>query len=117
LRGTIQHGTKKTTYLPSDICAKHGVSEEDIYQLKTTKQIEDVVFEIADFAKGNLDHARTLNVPKEAFPVLNYALISEIILDKLQKKNFNIMTLEYTPDFIRLKLQIKLLVNKWKNKF
>jgi len=105
------------TYLPSDICAKYHVSEEDIYQMTSTKSIEDVVFEIADFAKAHVDHARTLKVPKEANPALLYSVLIDLILSKLQKKNFNIMTDVYSPDHLRLKLQINLLIKKLRDKF
>eukprot|EP01080_Neovahlkampfia_damariscottae_P007845 gene7845-12318_t len=75
LRGTIYHARNRITYLPSDICAKYRVSEEDIYQMKSSKSLEDVVFEIADFAKAHIDHARTLTIPKEANAPLLHSVL------------------------------------------
>lgn len=72
LRGTMHHAQKQTTYLPASLCAKYGVTEEMIYACINRKEIEDVVFEVADHAKAHLDYARKIakDVPKEANKIL-----------------------------------------------
>jgi hypothetical protein len=44
---------------------KHNVTEDMIYSKVNTKEIEEVVFEIADHAKAHFDFAK--NHQKEAF--------------------------------------------------
>ncbi|ELR18356.1 phytoene synthase family protein, putative [Acanthamoeba castellanii str. Neff] len=107
LRGTPYHLQQRQTYLPMDLLAKHGVSEEAIYQgnLEHAQNLPEVVYEVASAAHAHLKHARELKstVPKEAYSALYSSFIAEDYLNKLEKAKFN----------GSLGLQAKLLYNHY----
>ncbi|KAL0482199.1 hypothetical protein AKO1_013324 [Acrasis kona] len=91
LRGTAYHAEKnRTTFLPASVCAKYGVTEEDIYKKQYTKSIGDAVFEVADQAKAHLDAARDhaksiIDPPTDYKRVLQIATFCDLFLYRLQK--------------------------------
>eukprot|EP01116_Phalansterium_solitarium_P002382 TRINITY_DN12376_c0_g1_i1.p1 TRINITY_DN12376_c0_g1~~TRINITY_DN12376_c0_g1_i1.p1 ORF type:complete len:327 (+),score=63.32 TRINITY_DN12376_c0_g1_i1:122-1102(+) len=98
LRATPHHASKRRSYLPLDLMAKHGVSQEDLFRGQISQQLTDVVFEVASSAKLQLDKARSLDrVPTEAFPALIPAVLHDDFLKRLQKAHFNI----YDPSLKR----------------
>ena len=42
---------RRRCYLPVDLCAKEGVSQEDIYRGRPSEGLSNVVFQIASVAK------------------------------------------------------------------
>ncbi|KAG6553222.1 hypothetical protein Mapa_004956 [Marchantia paleacea] len=92
LRGTPVHGSRRRTYIPIDIAAKHGLSQEDIYRGQNREALADAVHEVASFANAHLVHARglTSTVPKGAVTVLLPAVPAGLLLQSLEKCNFNV---------------------------
>jgi NADH dehydrogenase [ubiquinone] 1 alpha subcomplex assembly factor 6 len=112
LRSTVFVAQDQYTFLPAVTCAKYGVTEEMIYEMKEIKEIQDVVYEIADYAKAHLDHAKKLEYPKEAYPVFLIAVLTDNFLAKLEKNNFAIMDpTSYKQESMLLKNAISIL---WK---
>jgi NADH dehydrogenase [ubiquinone] 1 alpha subcomplex assembly factor 6 len=85
LRSLAYHAAQRKTYLPLDLCVKHGLADEALYALvkaqsgeivsdydlnRTASALSDVVYEVASVAKIHLDHARMLTndkVPRIAY--------------------------------------------------
>eukprot|EP00967_Tisochrysis_lutea_P035605 scaffold42697_cov17-Tisochrysis_lutea.AAC.1 len=79
LKGTKYHGERRRSYLPVELCAKHGVSQErheiepgddkDCTDLcaQPSDGMCDVVLAVASVAKNHLDEARALagRIPRE----------------------------------------------------
>jgi len=115
LRGTPYHLRSRHTYLPIELLAKHGVSEEALYrgELDRAQNLPEIIFEIASTAHAHLKHARELKqVPKEAYPALYPAFIAEDYLNKLEKAKFNVFDPALHPGPQgSLGLQFKLMYN------
>ena len=115
LRGTPLHAQLSETYLPAELCAKFGVSESDIYSGVNTPQLENVVFEVADLAKGHLDaarefgHSKETPVPKETFPLFQSSFVCEVYLKELEKANFNVFDPRLDSKRLRAQISWKLL--------
>ena len=60
LRGTVAHAKQRRCYLPSDACARHGVSTESVYRMEPSEGVRNVAHEVASAAKGHLDSARAM---------------------------------------------------------
>lgn len=60
LRGTAHHAARRRCYLPVDICAKHRVSQEQLYRREADAGVKDAVLEVASRARDHLLHARDL---------------------------------------------------------
>ncbi|KAL2635446.1 hypothetical protein R1flu_006925 [Riccia fluitans] len=92
LRGTPVHGSRRRTYIPVDLATKYGLSQEDIYRGENREALADAVHEVASFAHAHLKHARELagTVPKEAKIVLLPAVPAGVLLQSLEKCNFNV---------------------------
>ncbi len=109
LRGTPIHAQNSMTYLPADLCAKHGVSEDMIYNEifkekpgSNAKETSNVVFELADTANTHLKLARSLDVTKELRPTFWSSFICQTFLDRLEKADFNIYDPSLTMESMRL---------------
>eukprot|EP00993_Chasmostoma_nieuportense_P002415 NODE_3211_length_1009_cov_30.512472_g3065_i0.p1 GENE.NODE_3211_length_1009_cov_30.512472_g3065_i0~~NODE_3211_length_1009_cov_30.512472_g3065_i0.p1 ORF type:complete len:297 (+),score=69.45 NODE_3211_length_1009_cov_30.512472_g3065_i0:80-970(+) len=81
---------QRTTFFPADICAKEGVSEEDIYTGQPSEKLNRLVFQMANEAHQHLQQARTFSTPSAARPVLLHSAICAAYLQRLQKCQFNI---------------------------
>uniref|UniRef100_A0A0D6R399 15-cis-phytoene synthase n=1 Tax=Araucaria cunninghamii TaxID=56994 RepID=A0A0D6R399_ARACU len=92
LRATAYHASCHRSYIPLEIAAKHGLSQEQIYKGVRTEALENAIFELASTANTHLEKARELSdtVPKAALPVLLPAVPAQILLDSLQKRHFNV---------------------------
>lgn len=53
LRGTVYHAQRRRIYLPSDLMAKEGVSEDQLTRGEPSEGLNNVVFEVASAAKVN----------------------------------------------------------------
>ncbi|KAI9300828.1 isoprenoid synthase domain-containing protein [Cunninghamella echinulata] len=76
LRSLPFHLGQKRFILPTQIIAKHNISQEDVMRGNVDK-VDDAVFEVATAAYDQLLTARSLlkSVPPEAFPVILSAVI------------------------------------------
>eukprot|EP01018_Ginkgo_biloba_P012742 Gb_04593 [translate_table: standard] len=122
LRATPYHASRRRTYIPLDITAKHGLSQEEIYRGECSEALENAIFEIASTANTHLEKARELSdtVPKAALPVLLPAVPAQILLDSLQRRHFN----TFDPSLSRgisgvspLWFQLKLIWHAFRGKY
>ena len=60
LRGTHAHSAQRRCYVPTDVCARHGVSTEDVYRARPTEELRNAIHEVASVAKSHLDSARAM---------------------------------------------------------
>lgn len=60
LRGTHAHSAQRRCYVPVDVCARHGVSTEDVYRARPTEELRNAIHEVASVAKSHLDSARAM---------------------------------------------------------
>ncbi len=91
LRGSGFHAQSRRSYLPLDLCAKHGVSQEDVYCGRVSEGMRDVVLRVASTAKGHLDEARSLQgkLPSLARRMMLSSLPCEAVLKALEANNFD----------------------------
>lgn len=47
----IYAGSRRRCYLPSDLCMREGVSDEDVLRGQNTEHVSNVVFQVATQAK------------------------------------------------------------------
>lgn len=84
LRAFRFHASKGMMVIPAEITAKHGVNQQEVFTKgKTSKALEDAVFEFATIANDNLLTARGMlrgEVPEEAMAVFA-AAVSGILYD------------------------------------
>lgn len=92
LRATAYHASRRRSYIPYEIAAKHGLSQEDLYRGEYSEALENAMFEIASTANAHLEKAQELSdvIPKAALPVLLPAVPCRILLDSLRKRHFNV---------------------------
>lgn len=92
LRGTTAHARQRRCYLPSDVCAKHGVSTESVYRLEPSEGVRSAAHEVACAAKAHLDSARAMasRLPSEAKPFLLQAVPVSRYLDALEARDFDV---------------------------
>jgi NADH dehydrogenase [ubiquinone] 1 alpha subcomplex assembly factor 6 len=76
LRALPYHASKGRMVIPTEITAKHGVSQEDVFRTgPAAKGIDDAVFEFATMANDHMVTAREMfrdsagKVPSVAMPV------------------------------------------------
>eukprot|EP00200_Dunaliella_tertiolecta_P012209 CAMPEP_0202371806 /NCGR_PEP_ID=MMETSP1127-20130417/3143_1 /ASSEMBLY_ACC=CAM_ASM_000462 /TAXON_ID=3047 /ORGANISM="Dunaliella tertiolecta, Strain CCMP1320" /LENGTH=360 /DNA_ID=CAMNT_0048968171 /DNA_START=84 /DNA_END=1166 /DNA_ORIENTATION=+ len=91
LKGTKYHGERRRSYLPVELCAKHGVSQEDVYSAQPSDGMCDVVLAVASVAKNHLDEARALagRIPREAAPLMLMSVGCDSYLRALEACNFD----------------------------
>ena len=51
LRGTVYHAQRRRVYLPADLLAQEGVSEDQLTRGEPSEGLNNVVFEVASAAK------------------------------------------------------------------
>lgn len=122
LRATAYHASRRRSYIPLQIAAKHGLSQEELYRGEHNEALENAVFEIASTANTHLEKAQELShtVPKEALPVLLPAVSAQMFLDSLRKRHFNV----FDPGLTRgiagvnpLWFQLKLTWHSYRGKY
>ena len=93
LKGTAYHASRRRSYLPLDLCAQYGVSQEDLYSGRSSEGLRDVVLKVASVAKAHLDESRSLK-PKLPPVLLSSGLMlpsvaCEAYLRALETANFD----------------------------
>eukprot|EP00667_Euglena_gracilis_P015210 EG_transcript_15810 len=85
---------RRHTFFPMDICAKEGLSEEDLYRYtgdSPNEAVQRVVFQMAREAMGQLRHMRGIDgLPPAAYPTLLHTVLCETYLNRLQRFGFNV---------------------------
>lgn len=87
LRAFPFHASRGMMVVPAEITARHGVNQQEVLTGgKTSKALEEAVFEFATIANDNLVTARNMfrdtggRVPEEAMPVFA-AAVSRFVWD------------------------------------
>lgn len=112
LRGTVYHAQRRRVYLPTDLMAREGVTEDQLTRGEPTPELNNVVYEVASTAKGHLDEARAMQgkLPKEARPLMLPSVACGLYLDALQDNAFNVFSQTmlkgaYTPFWHQLQVK------------
>eukprot|EP00298_Acanthocystis_sp_HF-20_P000455 c10608_g1_i1.p1 GENE.c10608_g1_i1~~c10608_g1_i1.p1 ORF type:complete len:345 (+),score=106.65 c10608_g1_i1:45-1037(+) len=118
VKNAAYYANLRRLYIPASLLAQYGVSSEDIFRSKPSKELSDAIFEFANTAYYHLEQSRKMNslLSKEHISVLKVAAIAEDILEKIQKCNFDIFHPDLQNDS-NLSLQLKLMKNSWKKTF
>jgi NADH dehydrogenase [ubiquinone] 1 alpha subcomplex assembly factor 6 len=92
LRGTPFQASRRRSYLPLELCAQHGVSQEDVYRGNVSEGLRDVTLGVASAAMAHLQEARRLlpRLPRPAPPVLQQGTLAGLYLGALEKAGFNV---------------------------
>ena len=92
LKSSYHHSLYRRSYIPIEVAAKHGVSQEDIYRKMNSESLAEAVYEVASVADAHLKQAHALanTVPLAAIPVLLPAVPTRVLLDVLKKVHFNV---------------------------
>ena len=92
--------SKHRNYIPSEVMLKHGIYFERIWQPKNhgvvSEEFQDVVLDMAAWAKKHLEMARSFKLPKNANQALLLGVEAEIFLDDLEEYNFNLFDDHFT---------------------
>lgn len=92
IRGVPYFMTQRKVLLPTELCVKHSVSQEDILRNKNKDGVKEIIFDVASQANINLQHVKTLkhslkkDMKKLFFPTVHI----ESFLKHLQHIDFNI---------------------------
>ncbi|BDA44570.1 NADH dehydrogenase (ubiquinone) complex I, assembly factor [Coccomyxa sp. Obi] len=120
LRGTAYHAARRRCYLPSDLCMREGVSDEDVLRGQNTENVSNVVFQVATQAKGHLEEARALSgqIPGEAKPLMLPAVAVDLYLAALEKHDFNVFATQlqsggFTPLWYQILVKYNLMLGKY----
>lgn len=119
LRAVPYHASKKLCFLPRDVMARNGASEEKIFRGESDKSIEEVVYKVSSVAHAHLTHAREIShkIPKQAKLAFLPALFVDEFLSKLQKAHFNIFDPSLSQSNRGISLPFRLYWNKYSGKF
>uniref|UniRef100_A0A224Z2V6 15-cis-phytoene synthase n=1 Tax=Rhipicephalus zambeziensis TaxID=60191 RepID=A0A224Z2V6_9ACAR len=90
IRGVPFNAAKGRVYLPSDLMAKHKVSQESVARGKA--DLKELIYDIACTAHQHLAKARSLkkDVPRDVRLVYLPAVASSEYLEKLRRTDFNV---------------------------
>ncbi|XP_011300205.1 NADH dehydrogenase (ubiquinone) complex I, assembly factor 6 [Fopius arisanus] len=108
LRSAPHHAQKRVCVIPQDLLMKHGVPTESVFRGEMSKELSDVVFEVASRSHQHLEKAKNLrkntktNLASIFLPVVNV----EKYLTKLQQLDFNIYSFHLHRKENMLPLQI-----------
>lgn len=99
LKASSHHSLFRRTYIPIEVAARHGVSQEDIYRKVHSDNLADAALDVASVADAHLSKARALasTVPPAAVPVLLPAVAAGVLLDSLKRVQFNV----FDPKLVR----------------
>ena len=119
LRGTPYNCSKKQPKIPIDLmreCEFHN--QESMLRGENSKELSEVIFQIASRAKVHLNSARGMaeELPKESLPALLPALALDQYLEQLRKADFDI----FDPSLAKsghVGLQLQLMKHSWMNTF
>lgn len=113
-------------YIPIKVAEKHGLLVNEggqlAIQIDSREGLRDAVFEMASVANAHLQKARELagTVPAEARPVLLPAVPTQVILDTLNRVQFDVFDPKLTRGVLGvppLWFQLKLKWHSWRGKY
>ncbi|KMZ70551.1 Squalene/phytoene synthase [Zostera marina] len=118
--------TGKLLYMPADVAANHGllIKQHGIVDVKmdSGESLSNAVFEIASAARMHLRKAQELavSVPLESLPVLLPAVPVKVMLDSLEKYQFNVFDSRLSQGILGVSplwFQLKLNWYAWRGKY
>ncbi|XP_003704548.1 NADH dehydrogenase (ubiquinone) complex I, assembly factor 6 homolog sicily [Megachile rotundata] len=113
LRSVPYNAKQRVNMLPQDILMKHSVSTESILQGDLSKNLKNVIYDVASQGKLHLDAAISLkkNIEKKANLIFLPAVCLNNYLTQLRKVDFNV----FDPKLQRRDnlLPLRLLWKKW----
>ncbi|XP_050598479.1 NADH dehydrogenase (ubiquinone) complex I, assembly factor 6 [Bombus affinis] len=92
LRSIPYNASKRVNMLPQDILMKHSVSTEAVLQGQSSKNLQDVVYDVASYGKLHLDVTISLkhSMGKEANLIFLPIICLQKYLNKLRKADFDV---------------------------
>ncbi|GAB1288304.1 NADH dehydrogenase (ubiquinone) complex I, assembly factor 6 [Apodemus speciosus] len=121
LRATPYHSSRRQVLLPMDVCAQHGVSQEDFLRRNQDKSVRDVVYDIASQAHLHLKHPCLLRGPstevflRKRFLLFFRRVSLEDYLKKIQRVDFDI----FHPSLQQKNtlLPLSLYIQSWRKRY
>jgi NADH dehydrogenase [ubiquinone] 1 alpha subcomplex assembly factor 6 len=92
LRAVPFHALAKRLYLPQDLCAAAGLRvERELFELRSTPELRQVVAQVAAAAARHLGEARSLRraLPRTALPALLPAVLAGADLARLRRAGYD----------------------------
>jgi len=91
LRGLPFHARAKRSYLPEDLTEAAGLDPRDLFELRSTKPLRQVVEQLAQRAREHLEQARghVASVPRAALPALLPARAAGFDLRRLARAGYD----------------------------
>ncbi|WP_459853705.1 squalene/phytoene synthase family protein [Dongia sp. agr-C8] len=114
-RATLYLARRRQTLLPVSLLRKHGVSLDQLYELKPQPGLNAAIAELAATARGHLDAARRLPAPKSLLPALRIGTLARAHLARLREHGhdlFDPRSIEASPRDI-WRLAGKRLIGSW----
>ena len=114
IRGVHFFSPHRVTFLPGDLCAQIGLSQQKLFEGTESKELTDVIYELASRGNYHVTHAQSIAVPKAAKPYLMECVVLERFYERLRQEDFNVYSSMMKEKDGRLPAM--LLLEKWKNK-
>lgn len=114
-RATLYLARHRHTLLPQTLLQKHGVSLDQLYELKPQRGLNAAIAELATAARSHLDAAKRLSAPKKLLPALRIGTLARAQLARLRQCNhdlFDPRSIEASPRDI-WRLAGKRLIGSW----
>jgi phytoene synthase len=91
LRAVPTHAARRHLYLPVESVKAAGLEAESVFGGRAPGALRRVVAEVADWAARHLNAARLNrgNIPPEALPALLPAVLVDMHLNRLRRRNFD----------------------------
>ncbi|XP_076749962.1 NADH dehydrogenase (ubiquinone) complex I, assembly factor 6 homolog sicily [Xylocopa sonorina] len=92
IRSVPHNSRRRVNMLPQDILMKHSVSTEAILQGQSSKNLQNVIYDVASYGKLHLDATITLKnkVEKKAKLIFLPVVCLQKYLDDLRRADFNV---------------------------
>ena len=102
-----------------ELCAKHKLSQEDLYRGEVSEALRDVALAVAAAAREHLQHARDMSgkLPKGASQLFLQSVAAEEFLKALEKDNFNVLNPALAQQLSPLKHLLRVRWHSWRGSF
>ena len=92
LRALVFHGAAKRQYLPDDLMRAAGADLRDLFELRGSAALVEVVKDVAERARAELAQARAERpaVPRAALPALLPAILADAYLRRMARQDYDL---------------------------
>lgn len=116
LRGTPYHLQHDRSYFPVELCEKHHVAQNQVFDIKL-EGVQHVIRDMTDTALQNYEEAKMIwkkgcEKNKDYQDMILLASPSVFYLEQLKKRKYNIVDKALSSPFMNVKLQNRLLKQK-----